>query len=408
MEYSDYYSEEDEDYYQSTTNEEFYRENNMDTKFKKWLNSDTDISHISSIYRLELENSNGMKSQILNENQKKPKNNENENGQEDKSEKEYEEENIGDEISEEEIKEMKSEENNTEETLEDTNNNKKNYTFIWDEGGNDVKITGSFSDWKIKFQMTKEPNNQIFKCTLPLGNEIYQYKFIVDGEWKFSKKFPTKDDGNGNINNILDNTKNILVQPKEGNKEEKKPEKKEKTKKIKKKAKTKNKTKNKQSLISTKTKTTKTRASTVNKDKNEEIKNFIKDVTDVEDIEVEPSKEVNHKFKDNMKFVSLEFGITKNVPLESAFMEKKPVNKETPRPIEEKQESITPGNTPVESKENNAEQKEEKTIEKPVEKQQEKIEEKPVEKAEEKPEEKKEEKEGDKNIEEKKEEEKNS
>ena len=267
MEYSDYYSEEDEDYYQSTTNEEFYRENNMDTKFKKWLNSDTDISHISSIYRLELENSNGMKSQILNENQKKAKNNENENGQEDKSEKEYEEENIGDEISEEEIKEMKSEENNTEETLEDTNNNKKNYTFIWDEGGNDVKITGSFSDWKIKFQMTKEPNNQIFKCTLPLGNEIYQYKFIVDGEWKFSKKFPTKDDGNGNINNILDNTKNILVQPKEENKEEKKPAKKEKTKKIKKKVKAKNKTKNKQSLISTKTKTTKTRASTVNKDK---------------------------------------------------------------------------------------------------------------------------------------------
>jgi hypothetical protein len=141
-------------------------------------------------------------------------------------------------------------------------------------------------------------------------------------------------------------------------------------------------------------------------DKNEEIKNFIKDVTDVEDIEVEPSKEVNHKFKDNMKFVSLEFGITKNVPLESTFMEKKPVNKETPRPIEEKQESITPGNTPVESKENNVEQKEEKTIEKPVEKQQEKIEEKPVEKAEEKPEEKNEEKEGDKNIEEKKEKEK--
>ena len=267
MEYSDYFSEEDEDYYQSTTNEEFYRENNMDTKFKKWLNSDTDISHISSIYRLELENSNGMKSQILNENQKKAKNNENENGQEDKSEKEYEEENIGDEIYEEEIKEMKSEENNTEETLEDSNNNKKNYTFIWDEGGNDVKITGSFSDWKIKLQMTKEPNNQIFKCTLPLGNEIYQYKFIVDGEWKFSKKFPTKDDGNGNINNILDNTKNIIVQPKEGKKEEKKPAKKEKTKKIKKKVKAKNKTKNKKSLISTKTKTTKTRASTVNKDK---------------------------------------------------------------------------------------------------------------------------------------------
>ena len=268
MEYSDIYSEEDDYYFQSTTNDEFYRENNIDTKFKKWLNSDTDISHISSIYRLELENSNGKKPENLNENEnkKKVKNNEIENGQEEKSEKDYIEENIEDNISEEKIKEMKSEDNNSEEMFVNSNNIKKNYTFIWDEGGNDVKITGSFSDWKIKFQMTKDTNTKIFKCIIPLGNEIYQYKFIVDGEWKFSKKFPTKIDGNGNINNILDNTKNILIQLKEKNKEEKKSEKKEKAKKIKKKAKTK-KTKNKQSPISTKTKTTKTRASTVNKDK---------------------------------------------------------------------------------------------------------------------------------------------
>ena len=266
MEYSDFYSEEEDEYYlQSTTNEEFCRENKIDIKFKRWLNSDTDISRISSIYRLELENSNEMKSEILKENKIKSKNKENENGQKTKNEKEYKEENIEDDISEEEIKEIKSEENYSEETLEASNNIKKNYTFIWDEGGNDVKITGSFSDWKIKFQMTQIQNTQIFKCILPLGNEIYQYKFIVDGEWKFSKKFPTKDDGNGNINNILDNTKNILVEPKEKNKKENKTIKKEKAKKTKKTIK--NKTKNKQSLISTKTKTTKTRASTVNKDK---------------------------------------------------------------------------------------------------------------------------------------------
>ena len=266
MEYSDFYSEEEDEYYlQSTTNEEFCRENKIDIKFKRWLNSDTDISRISSIYRLELENSNEMKSEILKENKIKSKNKENENGQKTKNEKEYKEENIEDDISEEEIKEIKSEENYSEETLEASNNIKTNYTFIWDEGGNDVKITGSFSDWKIKFQMTQIQNTQIFKCILPLGNEIYQYKFIVDGEWKFSKKFPTKDDGNGNINNILDNTKNILVEPKEKNKKENKTIKKEKAKKTKKTIK--NKTKNKQSLISTKTKTTKTRASTVNKDK---------------------------------------------------------------------------------------------------------------------------------------------
>jgi hypothetical protein len=69
MEYSDFYSEEEDEYYlQSTTNEEFCRENKIDIKFKRWLNSDTDISRISSIYRLELENSKEMKSEILNEN----------------------------------------------------------------------------------------------------------------------------------------------------------------------------------------------------------------------------------------------------------------------------------------------------------------------------------------------------
>ena len=55
-------------------------------------------------------------------------------------------------------------------------------------------------------------------------------------------------------------------------------------------------------------------------DKTEEIQNIIKDVSDVEDIEVELNKEVNQKFKDNMKFVSNEFGITKNVPLNSKIV----------------------------------------------------------------------------------------
>ena len=116
--------------------------------------------------------------------------------------------------------------------------------------------------------MTKDPNDNSFKLQLPLNNEIYQYKFIVDGIWKFSKNNPTTEDENGNINNILDNTKNVLVERKESKKSEKKrneDEKPKKTKKIYKKAKT---TKNKKkSKIPTKTKTTKTRTSTINKEK---------------------------------------------------------------------------------------------------------------------------------------------
>ena len=245
MEFTEIYSEEDEEFFQPTTNKASYQEGIINTKYKKLLNSKIDINNFSSIFRLELENSNRKKSDNSTNNEKQENNNEYENEPE---------------ISEKEIKEINDDDKKIihEETFEDTNNTKKNHTFIWSEGGNDVKVTGSFSDWKKKFQMTREPNEQIFKYDLPLGNEIYQYKFIVDGEWKFSKYFPTKDDGNGNINNILDNTKNTSFQQP---KNKKTNDKKTKSTKIKNK-----KVKNKQSRISTKTKTAKTRASTVNKE----------------------------------------------------------------------------------------------------------------------------------------------
>ena len=235
MDSSDNYTEKEEDLFHLTTNEESTKE----IKYKKLLNSNTDISHISSIFRLEQENLNEKQSEsdCLKESKKSDKNNKYK--KKDKEEKiEYEEENIEieDEFSEKVKKQKTYDENLSEETFEDSNNIRKNYTFILDEGGNDVKLTGSFSDWKIQFQMTREQNGQIFTLQLPLGNEIYQYKFIVDGEWKYSNKYPTQVDGMGNINNILDNTNNVLVRPKEKINQ---TNKKKKTNTIKKKKKTK-------------------------------------------------------------------------------------------------------------------------------------------------------------------------
>jgi len=240
MDYSDIYAEEDDELYQPTTNEESL----LETKYKKWLNSNTDISHISSIFRLEQESLNGKKceSDYLKESKNGEKYNECKNNEKDE------------------------EENLSEETLEDYSKNiKKNHMFIWDEGGNDVKVTGSFSDWKIQYHMIRDQHDQIFRLELPLGNEIYQYKFIVDGEWKCSKNNPTKPDEMGNINNILDNTKIQLFDSKEKMKEKKQKKKTSTTKKSKKTKKTKNKKKS-QRRNSIKTKTTKTRASTINKE----------------------------------------------------------------------------------------------------------------------------------------------
>jgi len=263
MDFSDNYTEKEEDLFHLTTNEESTKE----IKYKKLLNSNTDISHISSIFRLEQENLNEKQSisDCLKKSKKSEKNNKYKKKDKEKKIK-YEEENIEieDEFLEKEKKQKTYDENISEETFEDSNNIRKNYTFIWDEGGNDVKLTGSFSDWKIQFQMTREQNGQIFTLQLPLGNEIYQYKFIVDGEWKYSNKYPTQVDGMGNINNILDNTNNVLVRPKEKinqtNKKKKTIKKNKKTKKAKSKKNT------KKRRMSTKTKTTKTRASTINKE----------------------------------------------------------------------------------------------------------------------------------------------
>jgi 5'-AMP-activated protein kinase regulatory beta subunit len=35
---------------------------------------------------------------------------------------------------------------------------------------------------------------------------VHQYKFIVDGEWRFSPDDPTTPDEQGNINNFVDTT----------------------------------------------------------------------------------------------------------------------------------------------------------------------------------------------------------
>ena len=81
------------------------------------------------------------------------------------------------------------------------------YTFTWEEGGNEVKLIGSFSNWKNSYNMKRDIKDNFFKISLPLNNELYTYKFIVDGEWKYSQKQPIKKDDQGNINNFLDLTK---------------------------------------------------------------------------------------------------------------------------------------------------------------------------------------------------------
>ena len=103
-------------------------------------------------------------------------------------------------------------------------------------------------------------------------------------------------------------------------------------------------------------------------DDSQEVKSIANKVTDVEDIDVEFKKEVNHKFKDIMKFVSDEFGITRNVPLNSKFKEKTtpPPSTSSPTPSSETTSSnfeAKEETTPEKKEENTQEKKEETTTE---------------------------------------------
>jgi hypothetical protein len=84
--------------------------------------------------------------------------------------------------------------------------NNVEYTFVWKEGGTSVKLVGSFNNWKEQIVMEKDPTDNIFKYKLRLKRDKYDYKFIVDNVWKYSRQQTMKTDERGNTNNFIDLT----------------------------------------------------------------------------------------------------------------------------------------------------------------------------------------------------------
>ena len=79
--------------------------------------------------------------------------------------------------------------------------------FEYKEGGNEVLIAGSFTNWKEKKKMTKN-NNGIFEIELFLPKGKYQFKFVVDGIWKCSNNILQEKDARGIKNNVIEVVEN--------------------------------------------------------------------------------------------------------------------------------------------------------------------------------------------------------
>ena len=95
----------------------------------------------------------------------------------------------------------------TQEKTHSENNSSLYYNITWDGEGNDVKIKGSFDSWNKKYEMKKNKNN-VFEYEIPISNihkdKSVFFKFIVDNDWKCSDNYPNKKDGQGNLNNYID------------------------------------------------------------------------------------------------------------------------------------------------------------------------------------------------------------
>ncbi|XP_047317755.1 SNF1-related protein kinase regulatory subunit beta-2-like [Impatiens glandulifera] len=73
-------------------------------------------------------------------------------------------------------------------------------TWIYD--GHDVSVEGSWDNWKTRKVLHRSGKDFSVMKVLPSG--VYHYRFIVDGQWRYSSDKPWAQDENGLAFNILD------------------------------------------------------------------------------------------------------------------------------------------------------------------------------------------------------------
>ncbi|CAL1386025.1 unnamed protein product [Linum trigynum] len=74
--------------------------------------------------------------------------------------------------------------------------------ITWSYGGKDVAVEGSWDNWKARIRLQKAGKDFTIMKVLPSG--VYQYRFIVDGQWRHTPDLPWTQDDAGNAYNILD------------------------------------------------------------------------------------------------------------------------------------------------------------------------------------------------------------
>eukprot|EP00873_Tetraselmis_striata_P010812 jgi/Tetstr1/431076/TSEL_020793.t1 len=80
--------------------------------------------------------------------------------------------------------------------------NKLPIVLTWAGGGTNVELQGSFDNWHSRQPMQQTHAGHTLVKLLTPG--VYQYKFIVDGEWRYAADQPAIMDEMGNVNNVVE------------------------------------------------------------------------------------------------------------------------------------------------------------------------------------------------------------
>ncbi|MDI6756901.1 MAG: glycogen-binding domain-containing protein [Endomicrobiia bacterium] len=68
-----------------------------------------------------------------------------------------------------------------------------------------VAVAGSFNNWSVSSHRLEKDKSGLWKAAVPLGKGKYQYKFVVDGEWKEDSSNPqNSEDGHGGKNSVIE------------------------------------------------------------------------------------------------------------------------------------------------------------------------------------------------------------
>ncbi|MCO5580934.1 hypothetical protein L7F22_034808 [Adiantum nelumboides] len=77
----------------------------------------------------------------------------------------------------------------------------------WTYGGHEVYIEGSWDNWQTRTRLQKAANDFTIVKLLPPG--VYQFRFLVDGTFRYSPDLPCIHDESGLVKNVLDFQENV-------------------------------------------------------------------------------------------------------------------------------------------------------------------------------------------------------